>query len=178
MEDLITFVNTDHLAIDSLKTANEALAERLRNTFVVVAENTEAINNLPLTFMTSEAFATNLADFEERLGAISAIAKKCEESIANIQRSSTSSPHYDNFDELTGAQLSYNVSANAIAATTDEISQTDYANGIRPPKTVTAVLVAKTRTELSLPVFPFDELHHRSRQGIENRVLQSHRYFS
>ncbi|KAK3252843.1 hypothetical protein CYMTET_37887 [Cymbomonas tetramitiformis] len=148
MEDLITFVNTDHLAIDSLKTANDALAERLRNTFVVVAENTESINNLPLTFVTSEAFATNLADFEERLSVISAIAKRCEESLAIVQRSSTSSPHYDNFDELAGAQLSYNVSANAIAATTDEISQTDYANSIRPPKTVTAVLVAKTRTEL------------------------------
>ncbi|KAK3241137.1 hypothetical protein CYMTET_49070 [Cymbomonas tetramitiformis] len=104
MEDLITFVNTDHLAIETLKTNHETLADRLRNTFAVVTENTEAINNLPLTFMT--------------------------------------------FDELAGAQLSYNVSANAIAATTDEISQADYANGVRPPKTVTAILVAKTHTEL------------------------------
>ncbi|KAK3233974.1 hypothetical protein CYMTET_55754 [Cymbomonas tetramitiformis] len=148
MEDLITFVNNHHLAIDSLKATNETLAERLRNTFVVVADNTEAINDFPLTYMTSEAFATNLADLEDRLSVISAITKKCEESLATVQRSSTSSPHYDNFDELSGAQLSYNVSANAIAATTDEISQADYANGTRPPKTVTAVLATKTRTEL------------------------------
>ena len=65
MEDLITFTNADHLAIDALKTNYETLADRLRNTFAVVTENTDAINNLPLTFMTSEAIAGHLADFDE-----------------------------------------------------------------------------------------------------------------
>ncbi|KAK3247562.1 hypothetical protein CYMTET_42941 [Cymbomonas tetramitiformis] len=148
VEDLITFTNTDHLAIEALRVSYETLAERLRNTFAVVTENTEAINNFPLTFMTSEAIAAHLADFDDRLNTMSAVAKKCEDSLAIIQRSPNSSPHFDNFDELAGAQLSYNVSANAIAATTDEISQADYANGMCPPKTITAVLVAKTRTEL------------------------------
>ncbi|KAK3252294.1 hypothetical protein CYMTET_21989 [Cymbomonas tetramitiformis] len=145
---MITFVNADHLALDALTSNYNAFNERFRATFSVVTENTAAISNFPLTFMTSEAIAEHLADSDKRLDDIPALVQKCEDAVAICQRSSPSSTQFDNFDELTGAQLSYNVSANAIAATSDEISQTDYSNGIRPPPTTTAVLAAKTRTEL------------------------------
>ncbi|KAK3245918.1 hypothetical protein CYMTET_44534 [Cymbomonas tetramitiformis] len=71
-----------------------------------------------------------------------------EHAVDICRRSTPSSIHYDNFDELSGAQLSFNVAATAIAATTDEISQADYSNGARPPPTITAILTTKARTEL------------------------------
>ncbi|KAK3265219.1 hypothetical protein CYMTET_26080 [Cymbomonas tetramitiformis] len=108
------------------------------------------VTSLPLTFMTSEAIAEILADFEKRLNDIPSLVLKCEDAVVICQCSSTSSTRFDKLDELAGARLSHTPrrrEADAIAATTDEITQEEYANDARPALTTTAVLNPKTRTE-------------------------------
>ncbi|KAK3271839.1 hypothetical protein CYMTET_19834 [Cymbomonas tetramitiformis] len=146
--ELIIFTNASHASIDALAKNFDDLNERFRSLFTIVKENTEKFASLPDAFITSEAMTEILTEFDDKLNIIPDLAKKCEDAVAICQRVSPTTPNSDIFDELAGAKLSHQVEAHAIAATADEITQTDYANDARPSVTITTVLNPRTRTEL------------------------------
>ncbi|KAK3252598.1 hypothetical protein CYMTET_38131 [Cymbomonas tetramitiformis] len=147
-EELISFANALNSTIENIAKNFDDLNTRFRATFTMMRKNTDDINALPETFITSERFVDIMGDLSNTMDSIPDLATKCEQAATICQNAAASAPISGALDEMTGAKLSYDVAATKHVDTIPEITQDEYANGDRPPTTITAVLNEKTRQDL------------------------------
>ncbi|KAK3250845.1 hypothetical protein CYMTET_39797 [Cymbomonas tetramitiformis] len=83
-----------------------------------------------------------MGEFGDTLTNIPNLGKTCEQAASICQAATASGPISNILDEMASAQLSFDVAA------TKHQGWAEYANGDRPPATITAVLNEKTRQDL------------------------------